>query len=356
MTKKRKEPEQRKPPIKPVKCIQLELFSDFVSNDKDTISNTVEFWESIPKYFFTPYQVEKLRTEKGHADPYEWSYTFNSIPCAVEIQPALIKQRDGGYKAFFPGVTEELVEEALKKILTDQQYGIHDPEQPETWVKFSLRMVAKELRDRGRTRSLDQIKHAIKVMSGCILTFYKDGKEIWQGSILQDLLTSDREEYLKDSNSLHAARLPLFISHAINQLEYRQFNYDRLMRCNDQLTRWIYKKLIHRYVNANHNNDYHFSYSSLERDSGLLQQGRATDNRKKVIKALKELASRDVLKEYVVEERKEGQKIIDIIYTVRPSFNFVREQKAANSRARDGLVKAGKKGTKPRQITLEQTP
>jgi hypothetical protein len=40
------------------------------------------------------------------------------MDCIVTIQPALIKQKDGSYKAFFSSVTEELIEEALKKILT----------------------------------------------------------------------------------------------------------------------------------------------------------------------------------------------------------------------------------------------
>jgi len=57
-------------------------------------------------------------------------------PCAVKIQPTLIEQEDGSYKAFFPSVTEELVEEALKKILADQRYGLHDPNNVETWVSL----------------------------------------------------------------------------------------------------------------------------------------------------------------------------------------------------------------------------
>lgn len=354
MTKKT-ELKQKKPPSNPVNCIQLELFSNFVTNDKDAVSNTVDFWECIPKYFFTPHQVAKLRTKDGLAQPYEWSYNFNGIPCEVRIQPALLKQEDGSYKAFFPGVTEELVEEALKKILTDQQYGIHDPDNVETWVKFSLSMIARELKAISRTRDRGQIKHAIKVMSGCILTFYKDGKEVWNGSILQDLLTSDREEYLTDTDSLHAARLPMFISHAIHYLDYRQFNYGRLMSCNDQLTRWLYKKLIHRYKHASIMNDYHFNYSVIARDSGLLQQDRINDNRKKVIKALEELVSRGVLTKYKIKKHQEGRKINDVTYTVRPSMEFVKEQKAANKRTNDILLKAKKRGELPRQITVEKS-
>ncbi|MCP5006263.1 MAG: hypothetical protein GY941_20340 [Planctomycetes bacterium] len=330
-TKKKK----RKPPSLPIKSPQYDLFSEFVTNDRETVSNTIEVWDSIPKYFFTPKQVEKLRTPTGHADPFEWSYDYNQSSCTVEIQPALIKQKGGKYKAYFPSVTEELVEEALKKILTDQRYGIHDPNNRETWVRFTLSMIHKELSARGKSRSRAEIKHAIDVMSSCIITLYKEDKEAWKGSILQDLITVDRGEYLEDRNAQHAARLPLFISHAINSLEYRQYNYDRLMGCDGQLTRWLYKQLIHRFRQASLMNNYHFMYSGLERDSGLLCQKKASHNRHKVIMSLDELVSRNVLMNYDVDMRKQGRKIIDVKYTLQTSPSFNSEQKAANKRSSD---------------------
>lgn len=317
----------------------MELFTQFIANDLDQVSNSVEIWESIPKYFFTPRQIEKLRTADGLAKPYTWQYSYNGVPCAVKIQPALIEQEDGTYKAFFPGITEELVEEALKKILSNQQYGIHDPQNIETWVRFTLSMVQKELRARKKTRSRSEIKHAIEVMSSCILTFSSEKKEVWKGSILQDLVTVGREEYLADVDAHHVARLPLFISRAINHLEYRQFNYDRLMGCKEQLSRWLYKRLINRFKQASFMNDYHFMYSDLK-DSALLQQGKESDNRRKVASALQELKERSVLIGFKQDEKKNGRKTIDVKYTVYPSPEFVKEQKAANKRQSGGNLKA----------------
>lgn len=333
---------KQSPPKTAVESTQYDLFTQFVTNDKSEVSNTVEMWESIPKYFFTPRQVQKLRTETGHANPFKWTYKYNEIPCEVKIQPALVEEKDGSYKAYFPGITEELVEESLKKILADQRYGHHDPRNTETWVKFTLSMIQKELTARGRSRSRNEIKHAIEVMSSSVITLYKEGTEVWKGSILQDLVTVGRDEYLADSSSQHIARLPLFISHAINELEYRQFNYDRLMSCSDQLTRWIYKQLIHRYRQASIINDYHFMYSKLERDSGLLQQGRVNDNRRKVLAALDELKKRSVIQSYEAEPKKDGRRIIDVKYLVVPTQSFVGEQKAANKRQSDNKVAISK--------------
>lgn len=328
------------PPKKLIQSVQYDLFSQFVSNNQNDVSNTVEVWESIPKYFFTTKQTEKLRTETGHADPFKWDYCYKGISCTVKIQPALVEQDSGGYKAFFPGITEELVEEALKKILADQHYGLHDPQNPETWVRFSLSMLHKELKIRGRSRSRNEIKHSIEVMSSCIITLFKEEKEVWKGAILQDLVTVGRDDYLADTNSHHVARLPLFISNAINQLDYRQFNYDCLMSCNGQLTRWIHKQLVHKFPQAGMMNSYHFMHSNLKRDSGLLQQGRNIDNRRKVIEALDELINHDVLMNYSIDSRKEGRKIMDIKYTLRASPNFVKDQKASNKKYSDSYRKA----------------
>ena len=95
----RKKQIDRQPPTKTVSSLQYDLFQTFVANDASEISNTIEVWESIPKYFLTLRQMDKLRTDKGHADPYVWDYTYKEKAYRVKIQPALIEQKDGRYKA-----------------------------------------------------------------------------------------------------------------------------------------------------------------------------------------------------------------------------------------------------------------
>jgi len=339
MTKDR-HPPKRTPPKAPIKSVQFDLFTSFLTNDDGAVSNAIELWDGIPKYFLTPKQQAKLRTDDGLAQFYQWEYTYQGAPCMVRIQPALIEQEDGRGKAFFPSVTEELVEEALKKIFTEQQYGLHDPDNAESWVRFTLGMIYRELKGRGRARSRKQIKHAIAVLSGCILTLYQGGKEVYKGAILSDLVTVNRDDYLADTESHHMARLPVFLSHGINRLQYRQFNYGRLMECNEQLTRWLYKRLIHRYRQASLMDTYHFLFSDVAQGSGLLQQGREDRNREKVISALDELQEKGVLLTYADEGIKTGRKITDVKYTITAAPGFIKEQKAANKRVRQNSDKA----------------
>ncbi len=331
---------KNKLPAEGTRAVQLSLFSQFITNDKSKISNTVEVWESIPKYFFTAKQVEELRSVDGLAKPYQWEYKYNNMAYTVKIQPALIEQEDGSYQAYFPSVTEELVEEALKKILTIQNQGIHDANNLETWVRFSLSMVQRELKARKRARDRNEIKHAIQVMNKCNIAVFKENKEVWSGAILQDLTTVGREEYITGVDVDHIARLPLFISHSINHLEYRQFNYDRLMSCNEQLTRWIYKRLVNRFKQASYMTSYWLKYTDIKQASGLLQQARETDNRKKVISALKELQKNKVVLSYEIDNHKEGNAIVEVTYTVTAAPEFIKEQKAANKRSSDLQIQA----------------
>lgn len=267
----------KKPPSRTIASIQHDLFAQFLTNNENNVSNTIEYWERIPKYFISANQQKKLRTSDGLAQSYSYEYTLkdkkgHSLPYKVKIQPALIEQANGKDKAFFPTKAEETIEEVLKKIFTEQQYAIHDSNNVESWVKFSYGMIRKELKNKKCERTYSEIKHNLEVMSKCILTVYENDKEIYTGSILQDYCSVNREQYLDNSKALHMARFPIFISHAVNTLQYRQYNYLRFMECKEQLTRFIYKRLIDRFINANCMNDYHFLYSDIKQASGLLQQ------------------------------------------------------------------------------------
>ena len=343
------------PPKSSIKSMQYDLFSQFMTNDVEVVSNTVEYWERIPKYFFTAAKTEKMRTVDGLAQSYSYEYTAKNktgydVQYKVKIHPALIEQSDGKDKAFFPTKTEETIEEVLKKIFTDQQYGIHDSKNTESWVRFSYSLVRRELYNMGNSLRYDQIKHSLEIMSKTVLTVYENGNEIYTGAILQDYCSVDRNKYLNDRDAQHVARLPVFISQALNTLQYRQYNYKRFMECKEQLTRYLYKRLIHRFTNASHTTYYHFMYSDIKQASGLLQQAREVDNRKKVISSLDELKQHSVILNYNIDEYKRGRCITDIKYTVYSCSEFVTEQKAANKRSNEGKMKAIKAGLIPNPL------
>lgn len=338
-----KTPIIRKSPVR-YATTQMDMFRQFVTNDPQSVSNSFKGWDEMPIFILDPQHQEKLRLESGHADPYEWSFNREGKCYSITIQPALIKQADGSYKAYFPSTSEEFINICLRKILCGQRFGNHDGAKQETWVRFSLSMLLRELKKFGRSRNITEIKQSIEIMNKCNVSFSVNGKEVWSGALLQDLVSRERSDYLNDPDSLHAAKLPLPITLAIEDLNFRQHNYQRLMICQQSLTRWLYTKLVHYYTNAGRTQGYHFSFATIQNESGLLQQSTDKHNRAKVKKALDELVTQEVISKYTANESKLGRTITDVIYDITPTEKFISEQKAANMRqteirSQSGLVK-----------------
>jgi hypothetical protein len=325
---------------------QFDLFTTFFGDSRN-LSNTIELWDTIPKYAVSPRLQSKMRDDKGNLPVHEQEFEYRpsldnapvSIPCKVKIQPASIQNPDGSYTQYYPSTDEELVDEVLRKIFTDQQFGVHRPAATESWVRFSLKMIQKELAARGKTRSIPEIKTSLEILSKAVyevkFTAQNRSPILYTNPILSDLTRTTRQDYLEDTKALWCARLPALISKSINELTYRQFNYGTLMSLSTPLARWLHKKLSHHYINAGILTSHNLLFSSIDRDSGLLHHPRTSANVTTVDTAFEELRKIDVVSWFKKDERRQGKKINDILYTLLPTSSFVDEIKAANARQRD---------------------
>ncbi len=145
MTSKFLEP-SRSPPESVAPSKQYDLFTTFFG-DKNNLSNTIELWDAIPKYAVLPRQQIKLRDENGRLPVHVHEFVYrpsrraeasSELTCRMKVQPASIEIETGRFVDFYPSTTEELVEEVLKKIFSDQQYGQHSVPRNESWVRFTL--------------------------------------------------------------------------------------------------------------------------------------------------------------------------------------------------------------------------
>ena len=324
---------------------QYDLFTTFFGKDKRDLSNTIELWDAIPKYAVSPRQQNARRDDNGRLPVYVQEFHYRpsqgdnaTLTCRLKVQPASIETSSGQFVDFYPSTDEELIEEVLKKIFSDQQYGIHSVEAYESWVRFTLYMIQKELKNRGKTRSLDEIKRSLEVMSGAVYEIEFQGQPRglkYTNPILNDLTRITRDDYQQDPKAMWTARLPALVSKSINDVTYRQFNYATLMSLPTPLSRWFHKRLSHRYINAGVMNSYKIRYSTIKRDSGLLHHSRSSANRKAIDAALNELIQRNVLLSVSSEEQREGREIIEVRYDLNAHPHFVTEVKAANARQRD---------------------
>ena len=306
---------------------QLSLFSNFLG-DADELSNTVELWDAIPKYAVTPRRQNKARTAEGRLSVHTYSFLYAKRSCRIQIQPASIQMPNGSFKDFYPSADEELIEVVLRKIFADQQFGRHDVRESESWVKFSLQMIRKELKKRGKTRSIDEIKRSFEILSKTHISFYvgDDKDPLYMNPILTDVTRVTRAKFLKDPSVMWWAKLPALISKSVNELTYRQFNYGKLMQMQSQLARWLHKRMSHNYTQADLLNPYSILFSTIQNASGLLEYSRTHQNIKSLEHALDELKESEILLSWGREERRGNyNRITDVKYTLTPHPEFISE-------------------------------
>ncbi|WP_409562639.1 hypothetical protein [Hyphomicrobium sp. MC8b] len=298
----------------------------------------------------TPRIQSQMRDKSGRLPVYKRVFEYHPAPkadnptfsCTIKLQPASI-ETESGYVDFYPSADEEIVEEVIKKIFSDHAYGIHDAAKGESWVRFTLHAIRKELASRGKTRSIPEIKRSLEILSKTVLDVSIEGnnrrKTVYTNPILNDLTRVTRSDYLDDPNAMWAARLPGLVSVSVNNLSYRQFNYGVLMSLSSQLARWLHKRMSHEYTNASLMHPYKMLFSTIQRDSGLLHHARPSSNIDTVQRALDELAESKVLLSYTADKRHNGRAIADVLYTLTPHPDFVTGIKAANARASDARGK-----------------
>lgn len=316
---------------------QLDLFQTFYG--ADDYSNTVEVWDSIPKNAVDRRSQAHLRdTKTGRLPAYEQAYEFRGKPWRVKVMPALVLDSDGVERDYYPSADEELVEEVLRKFFAEDGHGAHNSNREESWVKFTLNMVRRELAEKGKTRSLDEIKRSLDIMALSTVRVYEGESPhpAYTVSTLSDVVRVTRDQYLEDGRAMWAARLPALISKSVNEQGYRQLNYRTLMGLRGQLSRWLHKRLCQRFIQAGLGKSYHFKLSAIQRDSGLLRGNRAAKNITAVERALEELKDAHVLNHWEKEERRgERRKLLEVVYTVHATMEFASEQREANARSRD---------------------
>lgn len=324
---------------------QLTLFQAFLANtadEREALSNAVDLWDSIPRYSISRSQMNALRTAEGFLEEAEASFHYRGQELKATIHPARIKRKDGTRLSFYPSAREELVEHALRKLCVDQQAGFFDQPTYRSGVRFTLYQLRRELAEQGHTLSYDEITEALDILSFSILEISgmdtgTEEQPFARSPYFTALTGVKRKDYDSDRATRWAVQFHPLVTRSIDTVTYRQFNYQRLMRCKTQLARWLLGQLVLKYTQASLSTRFEMRYSTIKRDSGLLngyklerQAIAALDDAWEELKTLEALAAVEK-----TEQRGSRAKIEDVVYTLYPSMKFVAEQKAANRRQSD---------------------
>lgn len=325
---------------------QLSLFLPFICNNeiqRQKLSNSIEFWDSVPRYSISRQAMIKMRDENGNLPLLELEFEYRQARFSVSIQATQIKGKDKEGKpitiAYYPSSSEELVEEALRKLAVDQEQGfyINEKPAPQSGVSFSLYQLREELRRSGHSRSFEEIKLSLNILSRSsiqIVSTIQKTRAFAYSTYLPVVAGVCRSDIDSDPNAKWVVHFHPLVTESIEKLSYRQFNYDQLMSHTTQLARWLHKQLIQKYVFASITNPFDICYSTIKRDSAMLENySRERKAHEACDLAMKELVKNRVLVRFipVVKTGLRG-KVLDVVYTLTPSPDFVSEVKAANSR------------------------
>jgi hypothetical protein len=329
---------------------QLSLFQTFLP-EEDRYSNTIEFYDAVPKYFTNKRQMVDMREGPEGREIYlptlERVFRHQDVTYRLEINPARVRDGDGIIKEYYPSEQEEIVEEALRKIASDRLSGVYLGNS--AGVQFTMYELRKELLKRGHAMSHAQLQRSLLICRSAGLRIErKDGeKEVMlDSSIFPTVMISNRKDWRTDpKNARCYVQFNPLVTASIEAMTYRQFDYETLMSYKHQLSRWFHKRLYHNYVNAGILNSYNILLSTVKRDSGLLNNNRTNKDIQYLERTFAELAEKNVIYGFEKEERRGRQnRIDDVLYTLMPTMNFVSEMKRANKRASD------LKSTSPRRL------
>ena len=137
-----------KPTLRELENHQLALFQTVLcktDEERDRISHAIELWDNTPRYSFNRKAMNKARVNGQFLEPQELSFHYRGGKYTLTVSPARLKDADGVFRDYFPGATEELVEECLRKRAIEKQSGYFDRPNHRSGVLFSLGELRREL-------------------------------------------------------------------------------------------------------------------------------------------------------------------------------------------------------------------
>jgi hypothetical protein len=336
---------QRSPPPKPedFRSPEMHLFRDILCNtdaERDSLSHALDCWDSIPRYGISRQQQDRWRQAGQFPALLDVSFHYRGRALKATIQPAAVRGKDGLIRSYYPGGSEELIEDVLRKFAAAQCSGYYASHEKRSGVVFTLYALRKELEQRGHGRTYAEVVLSLEILSSSVIQIATadggDRQFSCKSTYLHSLARVSKTQLAEDPEAKWYADFHPFVSRALDELTYRQFNYARLMGLRSQLARWLSKVLSMKYINASRVHPFEMRFSTIARDSGLLN-GYALVRLAVVAvdSAIQELRDCEpplisrTDKNVIIGAR---GKIEDVVYTLYPSNEFVSETKAANKR------------------------
>jgi hypothetical protein len=294
--------------------------------EHDEYSNTIEHYDFIPLHVWgKPDRVngQYLKTIKRE-------YEYKGVKYEVEIEPARIKDKKGVEKEYYPGQREELVEDALRKLVCEGQGMFLDGQAA---VKFTVYQLQQELKSKGHSYSRKQIKDALSICTKAkIIMTLDDGDKVISGK-LAVLGLREHDQWANKTQKFSYAVFHPLVTRGIKNGTFRLINYDKTMTYRSVIARQLHKRMSHHFTQASIANSYNILLTTIIRDFGLTPYKQLRDNLRDVLAALEEMKEKEVISFYEVEkmfDTRRRNKMVDAKLTLFPDRHFTSEVIQAN--------------------------
>jgi hypothetical protein len=229
------------------------------------------------------------------------------------------------------------------RLEADQENGKMIP------VTFTLSQLRKELKSAGHDFKITELKEALDVLGRASLTVEGIVDDSINGFAHPLLLISYNRR--RDDNtgdySYYTAKFHPLAVRAILAGAWQPINYERVMRLELPLARWIATRMNNRYRSAEKaasikGKGYYLTLNRVLAESGIIPEKRLRATVERVRAALKELQDQGFLdrlnkaydEEFTWERTKGRSKIPDVKWTLYPSTTFAEEIISGNVQVR----------------------
>ena len=304
---------------------QLEFFEVTELSSNEGYSNTIELYDQMPKYYFGGVEREKGR-EVDALPILRREFKHKHKNYRLEISPAALF-KEGKTIHYYPSQREELVEDALRKLVANKR-GIYLDD--DVAVKFTLYELQQELKSRGHGYNLNEIKEAIEICNKSIIDIMsKEGNQIELSTTIFPFVAKENKSEI-DGKQRYIVMFHTLVSKSLKDKTYRLYNYQKVMQYKMNLSRWIHKRMAHNYLQAHISNPYKIKMSTIIRDSGMKEYKKKSDSIIQIEKSLSELKNHNILTHFETDKQLSGRKILDALFSLFVSDEFVSDVKKAN--------------------------
>ena len=322
---------------------QLDLWMSFANDVAQEYTAILELFDAIPKFYAGA--VTSARTGAS-LDIVSRKFRWNDQDFTIQIKPIIVgvtgKPGDAklARKEIIAAEREETIYRVLRKMASDPLIRRRPHEKSNSvTIEFTIYEVSRRLREINRGLSNAEIREALQVLAETPMRVVNETlkREIYAGSYIGLEYISEQSDE-SGERTLCAVTFNKLATVAIVNGLYDRIHYLRLMTLETSLAQWLYETMTRQFRQAEEGRGFSIQLSRILREGPMRPYAELRKAAQKVREAIDNLERADIvstfppMKEVIEFERGKGRpKIVEIVWTLFPTHEFVRDVRSDNA-------------------------